>query len=219
MSHQSSINLEYRPSTYWPESENREQRLAHIHGKVRRDITRHALEAGGIGELNSFGPELSAESLSEQDRHAWGRIHPAMMGGEYLPQYGEDEVEIARISLKSMTSDQISIRAWGRDGDIQYRVVDEHETEHQLPIENSSEPLTLTELIMLLDQTRHPFNEDGCGLIRYHWDCDSGYTNPEEAIDFVSVDSAFYPELSTYYEKEADQWLSEHSVNDGESRA
>ena len=85
MPNHSSINLEYRPSTYWPESENREQRLSHIHGKVRRDITRNALESGGIGELNSFGPELLAESLSDPGRQTWGGIHPSMMGGEYLP--------------------------------------------------------------------------------------------------------------------------------------
>ena len=210
MSYQSSIDLEYRPLSYWPESENREQRLARIHGKVRRDITRQTLESGGIGELNFLGPELSAESLSEQARQAWGGIHPSHMGGEYLPPYKDSEVEIARISLKSVTSDQISIRASGQDGDIQYRVVDEYETEYQLPIENSHEPLTLTELIMLIDQTNHSFNESGSGLIRYHWDRNTNFTDPEEVIDFVSIESAYYPELCTYYEQEADQWLEMH---------
>ena len=213
MSPQSSIDLQYRPSTYWPESENRKQRLTHIHGKVRRDITRHALESGGIRELNSFEPELSAESLSEQDRRAWGAVHPSMMGGEYLPQYENSEVEIACISLKSTTSDQISIRAWSQDGDIGYRVVDEYETEYQLPIESSREPLNLKELITLLDETNHSFNESGSGLIRYHWECDPQFTDPEEAIDFVSIDSAYYPELCIYYEIEAKEWLVEHSVN------
>jgi len=93
MPNHSSINLEYRPSTYWPESENREQRLAHIHGKARRDITRKIPDSGGIAELNSLGPELSAESLSEQARQAWGGIHPSHMGGEFLPPYKYSEVE------------------------------------------------------------------------------------------------------------------------------
>ena len=216
MSHQSSIDLEYRPSTYWPESENREQRLARIHGKARRDITRQTLESGGIDELNSLGPELSVESLSEQARQAWGGIHPSHMGGEYLPPYIDSEVEIARISLKSVTSDQISIRACGWDGDIQYRVVDEYETEYQLPIENSHEPLTLTELIMLIDQTNHSFNETGSGLIRYHWDRNTGFTDPEEAIDFVSVESAFYPGLTTFFAAEARRWLETHKEPDEE---
>jgi hypothetical protein len=216
MSQQSSIDLDYRPSTYWPESENQEQRLSHIHGKGRRDITRNALESGGIRELNWIGPELSAESLSEQDRQAWGRIHPSMMGGEYLPQYEENEVEIARISLKSVTSDQISIRASGRDRDIHYSVVDEYETGYQLAIERSQEPLTLAELITLLDQTDNPFKEAGGGLVRSHWKFNIEYMDPEEAIDFVSVESAFYLDLRSYYSEEAEEWLAEQSTNDEE---
>jgi hypothetical protein len=33
------------------------------------------------------------------------------MGGEYLPNYGRQEVEIARIALASTASDVISLRA------------------------------------------------------------------------------------------------------------
>jgi hypothetical protein len=214
MSQQSSIDLGYRPSTYWPESENREQRLSHIQGKARRDITRNALESGGISELNWIGPELASESLSEQDRKAWGRIHPSMMGGEYLPQYEENEVEIARISLQSVTSDQISIRASSRDGEIHYSVVDEYETGYQLAIERSDEPLTLAELIKLLDQTSNPFNRAGGGLVRNHWEFNVEYSDPEEAVDFVSIESAFYYELDKYYAVEANLWLAEQMVYD-----
>jgi len=38
-------------------------------------------------------------------------IHPSFMGGEYLPDYRRDEIEIARIELESTTSDVISVRA------------------------------------------------------------------------------------------------------------
>ena len=53
-------------------------------------------------------------------------IHPSFMGGEYLPDYGRDEVEIARIELDSTTSDVINVRAQPRGKRIRYSVCDEY---------------------------------------------------------------------------------------------
>jgi hypothetical protein len=70
------------------------------------------------------------------------------MGGEYLPDMAEDEVEIARIEIRSTTSDVTSVYA-RRDADrIRYRVVDEYEGD-TLSGDNerdSDQPLTLGEL-------------------------------------------------------------------------
>ncbi len=208
------INLNYRPTTYWPESENLEQRLTHIQGKARRDITRNAPGSGGIRELNRIGPQIALGDLSNELRSGWVSMHPSLMGGEYLPQYAENEVEIARISLKSTTSDQISIRAFGRDGDIRYRVVDQYESEYQLSIEGSHVPLSLSRLISLLEETSHPFDEAGSGLIRCHWESNQSFSSPEEAVDFVSIESAFYPDLCKYYSEEAIQWVTEQRIDD-----
>jgi hypothetical protein len=41
------------------------------------------------------------ESLEDEARASWGQVHPMFMGGEYLPDYDDSEVEIARIELKS----------------------------------------------------------------------------------------------------------------------
>ena len=49
--------------------------------------------------------------LEPSTRLLLGGIHPAFMGGEYLPQFGQNEIEIARIVLASVTQDVISIRA------------------------------------------------------------------------------------------------------------
>ena len=57
------------------------------------------------------------------------------MGGEYLPGYRRNEVEIVRIELDSTTSDVISLRARpiGRKRPrIVYTLVDEHQTELRL---------------------------------------------------------------------------------------
>ena len=209
MTHHASIDLQYRPSTYWPESENREQRLSHIQGEARRDITRKALEEGGIEALNIIGAEVATETLSNESRQAWGAMHPSLMGGEYLPDYEESDVEIARISLESVTADQICVLASGELGNIYYRVVDEYEEEYHLPITRSIEPLTLGELIRLLDETENPFNDAGGGLVRNHWLYNQNYMDPEVAVDFVSIASAFYPDLTEYFENEAACWLRE----------
>lgn len=50
-----------------------------------------------------------------------------ILGGEYLGELRVGEVEIARVSLESVTADQVSVRA-RRDGSkIRYEVDDEYE--------------------------------------------------------------------------------------------
>ena len=75
------------------------------------------------------------------------------MGGEYLPPLRKGEVEIARISLASVTADQISVRARRSRGRIRYRVVDEYmETSTYVCHPASSvSPLSLGELIALME--------------------------------------------------------------------
>jgi hypothetical protein len=51
------------------------------------------------------------EPCRDEARISLGQIHPTFMGGEYLPNYCRQEVEIARIALASTTSDVISLRA------------------------------------------------------------------------------------------------------------
>ena len=52
-----------------------------------------------------------APILEEEMRQDWGRVHPSNIGEEFLPPLRNGEVEIARISLASVTADQISVRA------------------------------------------------------------------------------------------------------------
>jgi hypothetical protein len=74
------------------------------------------------------------------------------MGGEYLPDAQTDEVEIARIIFDSAGQDVISIRATRRDGStIHYQVADEYERTFRFEPTTSAQPLTLRELISLID--------------------------------------------------------------------
>jgi len=137
-----TIDLPFRPETYWPESLTPHQLLSRIQGRVRQDIARSFFIEQGFRGLNRF---LAREELDEEQREAWGAIHPAFMGGEYLPSLKEGEVEIVRISLASVTADQISVRANRADRFIRYTVTSEYDDvedmRYRLPFDQSERPL------------------------------------------------------------------------------
>jgi len=72
--------------------------------------------------LDELSNELLRDSLNEEVRISLGKIHSTFMGGEYLPGYRRQEVEIARIALASTTSDVISLRARPPGSRIKYRL-------------------------------------------------------------------------------------------------
>src|SRR5690606_18550016 len=100
------------------------------------------------GELEKIPDFLIRSGLSESERRAIGRVHPAFMGGEYLPDLKKDEVEIARITIASVTQDVTSVLARRGRRRIHYRVVDEYggETLSGQSSHTSTKPLTLDEL-------------------------------------------------------------------------
>ncbi|MBW2291643.1 MAG: hypothetical protein JRG94_04960, partial [Deltaproteobacteria bacterium] len=106
----SQYDTEYRPKSYFvtnPETAV----ISRIKGAVRRQAVRDC----GVFDVD---PAARAESLEPWEREAAGRLHPSLMGGEYLPNLRKDEVEIARIELDSVTGDVISLRARWASGKI-----------------------------------------------------------------------------------------------------
>src|SRR5207245_204761 len=95
--------------------------------------------------------DLLVDCLNEEARSRLGKIHPSFMGGEYLPDYANGEVEIARVELQSTTSDVISIRARKEGKTIAYSVADEYETEFPVSPRSSAKPLSLEQVIDLID--------------------------------------------------------------------
>ena len=198
------IDQNYRPSTYWPEALDQEQRLSRIHGEARRTIAREVLAEEGFAGLTEF---LARETLDDEELRDWGLVHPQCMGGEYLPQLGVEDVEIARISLASTTGDQISIRASHGGGKIRYSVCDEYETEFDLAFSSSEQPLSLAELVQLIDGSGNPEEQEAGGLLICHWENMISWSySPDESVDFAWVESAWYPELAAYYEQVATDW-------------
>ena len=108
-----SINYDFRPNSYWgPAASPLEAALRNVKGRNRRQMIR---DYHTKGLLPALSDDLLRETLDEGTRRSLDRIHPSFMGGEYLPDYRADEVEIARIELESTTSDVISVRARPRD--------------------------------------------------------------------------------------------------------
>ena len=121
--------------------------LRNVKGTIRREMIRDFYEQGRLDQLV---PVLAADELSDEDREGLGAIHPSFMGGEYLPGYRRNEIEIVRIELDSSTSDVISLRARliGRKRPrIAYALVDEYETEYKIRPARTARPLTLGQLI------------------------------------------------------------------------
>ena len=117
-----TIDLEFRPQSYfWPLGLEKHL-LSRIKGAQRKEALKALLDSGRLDDIPDF---LAKSALSEEERRAIGRIHPMFMGGEYLPDMDEQEVEIARISIHSTTSDVTSVYARRTPQGIAYRVVDE----------------------------------------------------------------------------------------------
>jgi hypothetical protein len=133
------------------------------------------------------------------------------MGGEFLPPYLPGEVEIARINLKSTTSDVISLRARPIPEGIAYRVVDEYSAEFTLPIPRSAEPLSLAELIRQFDEGSLDDsgfdNRDGLSL-GYNW-LNVDEDNHESLRYFTSISSQIYRQLHEHFEHVYDDWLKQ----------
>jgi hypothetical protein len=102
----SDIDYGFRPSSYWePPAGVLAAVLRNVKGSERRAMIRDYFKQGRLDELL---PELTCDELNQESRERLGRIHPSFMGGEYLPGYRANEVEIVRMEFRSTTADVVS---------------------------------------------------------------------------------------------------------------
>jgi len=211
------IDLDFAPASYFTERDLHLALPSDIMGQARRQIARQL-----VAEGEDPPAELLVGALAEEDRAAVGRIHPMLMGGEYLPRMKKGEVEIARISLESVTGDQISVRARRRGGRISYSIVDEYPNagyiKYDLRPRTSSKPLPMHELVAMLDGAC-----EGGGAVMSPTMALIDIGEPRDELRyFVSVESDFYPDLGTYYGVRFDEYFAalsradedEHEVDD-----
>jgi hypothetical protein len=200
------IDLDFRPASCWDFADPVAAIAANIKGDLRRAAVRELLARGEDVE-----PALLEPSACESLRAAMERIHPQWMGGEYLPDYLPGEVEIARVVLNSTTRDVYSVRARCGGKRIRYRIVDEYEGTWKLARRSSVRPLSLRELIDLIDSAA-PEGVEWSGASNNltdnlrDWTCVDSDDDSESAVDFVTVSSEHYPELERYYRIRVEEW-------------
>jgi len=204
------IDLNFRPISYfWPLGLETHL-LATVKGTKRKAALQQMLASGRASEISDL---LTKSALTDEERKALGRIHPAFMGGEYLPDLEQSEIEIARIVIASTTWDVTSVFARRDGGLIHYRVVDEYNGE-MLSAHNtctSEQPLTLGELEAFLNGAWSIFDvlEGNFG--------DSGF-DVNAMLAFVSrVESQFYPMIGTLYYGRIIEWAK--SLQDSDAPA
>lgn len=178
------IDLGFRPRTYFRPERLEKYLLTKVKGAVLRKRLKALFESGQHDEVRNL---VSDTAFSAADRKALESIHPMFMGGNYLPDTEEGEVEIARISIQSTTSDVTSVYARPVDGVIRYRVVDEYGGDTlQGPSEaTTTAPMTLGEFTEFF-LTAWPLIE----VLEMNYEDDV-----DGALGFFSADSDFYPEL------------------------
>lgn len=208
------IDLAFRPRSYFGPIPAETHLLAHTTGHERREFLRAQLASDGDDPML----DLLAGLFEGLDRESLGRIHPALMGGEYLPPFLENETEIARISLASTTADQISVRALRLLDGIAYWIVDEYEDmspDYVCQSGRSELPLTLGELVGLIDGA---LPDSGAALSHLYANVASGGEDLWRLRDFVSVSSEYYPQLASHYDLRIAAWFAENvpAADDGD---
>ena len=195
------VDLAYRPRSYfWPLGIETHL-LSRIKGAERKAALQQLVDAGRLDEI----PDLLARSaLSESERSAIGKIHPAVMGGEYLPDFMLNEVEIARITIASTTQDVTSVLACRGTSRIRYRVVDEYggDTLTGKTTRTSIRPLTLGELELFFNRAWSIFDV-----------LDMNFDRIESALGamqrfVVAIESQFYPQIGSLYRRRIEVWAT-----------
>jgi hypothetical protein len=107
-----AIDLDFRPRTYFRPHRLEQHLLSKVKGAVPRDRLKALFAEGRHDEVMGL---LGDGGISERERRALEAMHPMFMGGNYLPDTEDGEVEIARIRIASTTFDVTSVYA-KRDG-------------------------------------------------------------------------------------------------------
>ncbi len=185
------VDLSFRPPSRLFPITAEKLLLSRVKGTQRRESLTAAIEQERLNDLNPF---ITQTSLSAEDRRARAAIHPSFMGGEYLPDFAEGEIEVARLSLKSVTADVISVRLRRTEDGFVYRIVDEYMDEY--PNGLLDEPTTI-----VVDQPL-TMKDFGAFVVQVskmdHWCDPESHETEEEAQDFVVATSEFYPEFGAY---------------------
>lgn len=193
------IDESYKPTNYFWAYDRGIRLASNIKGAERKALYERLLKEGDSG---AFDELLTQTSLTVEQRRL-ANVHPAFMGGEYLPDCDSSEVEIARITIASTTQDVTCVYAKRVTGGSDYRVVDEYEgmTLDDETIHHKTEPMALSELVhffmtawdlrMVLDAN---FVENG-------------YPRSHARGFIVDASSSFYAEFGDAMDNFVEDWI------------
>ena len=194
------IDLSFRPASYfWPLG-LQTHLLARIKGAERKAELKRLIDARHLDKVPDF---LARSGLSEAERKAIGRIHPAFMGGEYLPDLSQSEVMIASITIASTTQDVTSVYARRGKNRIYYRVVDEYEGEtlSGRNTRTSTRPL-------MLGQLEEFFNGAWSIFDVLEMNFGDSYDLNRILTFVVRLESQFYPQFGSLYQRRIEDWVA-----------
>jgi hypothetical protein len=193
-----AIDLSFRPATYFGPQRLERYLLGKVKGAVLRKRLQALFDAGRHDEVHLL---LTSDGISAADRKVLEAIHPMFMGGNYLPDTEDGEVEIARIRIRSTTFDVTSVYARAEGGAIHYRVVDENggdtlqgETEAR-----TDKPMTLGEFTDFFLEAS-PLMD----VLEMNFEGDL-----EASLEFFTADSAFYPDFDRLCRRRVEERLGE----------
>jgi hypothetical protein len=196
-----SYDRNYRPRSYWGPQDVKVHFGSRIKGELRRKAAEQQLDLGVAEE------GVLKSALDEGERIAAGRVHPRFLGGEFLPDLYPNEVEIARVVLDSTTLDVISIRAKHTKQRLKYSVVNEYDSDFQFSPKSSTRTLTLGQIIDLIEGMSKGGQSASPSAYRDSQDL----ARAEDIRDmktFVTVFSQFYPDLQSWFERDAEVWAN-----------
>jgi hypothetical protein len=207
-----AFDIDFRPESYWDDADPVAAILRNIKGERRRQIVADALQCGD----EDIPDELVTSALPDDDRTQWGLAHPTFMGGEYLPNLARGATEIARIVLQSTLMDIFSLRArrvarGKHAGRLHFDLMDEYQSRYRLSPRHADGPLSLGEVIRLVDTARgngeeYIHSNYVLNFCEWQWDRDRSAESAYDATRFVSVHSSVYPDLGRYYEALKREW-------------
>jgi hypothetical protein len=199
------IDLKYRPNSYFWAAEKGIQLSSDIKGAERKAIYERLVSDGKTDQIEDW---ITSPTLSADDRAHLGRIHPAFMGGEYLPSRSPQEVEIARITIASTTQDVTCVYAKPGKDRIYYRVVDEYggSTLSSKNQRTSKRPLTLQQLTDFFLQSW-----DLITCLDFNFE-HHGYPRDEVMRFIVDASSSFYADFGSLVRRRVDDWLDTKEV-------
>lgn len=140
----------------------------------------------------------------------------------------EDDIDVtegfvclAWISIDSWMGDVSTVWAIRNGDGIRYEIWDgpsanEQQWDYGFPFTESTEPLTMRELVTMLDGAKMEGNLPSGGVMQTYWFLnlkEDTWEQREAGVAWASIGSDLYPDLSTYYDEIARRWIETGSFS------